>query len=194
MSDEWDEYAEGWDNNKDVVAYSEKAFISLLDTVSLKGMRVLDFGCGTGLLTEKISSLAKEVVALDTSEKMISVLANKNLPNVMIVRDEISGDLISESRLFSEKFDIIVASSVCSFLPELEKTLALLKLLLVPGGVFVQWDWLSNEENNDFGLSRKKIINAYDKAGLELVSLDQVFSVSGPDGDMPVLKGMAKNI
>lgn len=192
MSKAWDEYADGWDSNKDVIAYSKKAFKSLLDTINLNGLRILDFGCGTGLLTEKISPLAKEIVALDPSAKMISCLADKKLPNVTSVSDELSENLIAQSNLFSEKFDLIVASSVCSFLPEYEKTLTLLQSLLVPGGTFIQWDWLATEDNSDFGLSEEKIINTYEKVELKLQSLEQVFSLESDAGEMHVLMGVAK--
>ena len=193
MSEGWDEYAEGWDSNEDVIEYSEKAFRSLLDAVNLSGLRVLDFGCGTGLLTEKISPKAKEILALDPSEKMVFILTEKNLHNVTAVSEELSENLIRESKLLSEKFDLIVASSVCSFLPEYEKTLDLLKSLLVPEGTFVQWDWLATEENSGFGLSRETIANAYNKVGLQLQALDQAFVSSSSEGDMPVLMGIAKN-
>jgi predicted TPR repeat methyltransferase len=193
MSEGWDDYAEGWDSNEDVIAYSEKAFKSLLDTVNLNGLRILDFGCGTGLLTEKISPLAKELVALDPSEKMISILSDKKLPNVTTVSEQLSESLITESKLFAEKFDLIVASSVCGFLPEYEKTLALLKRLLVPGGTFVQWDWQATEGNHDFGLSREKIVSTYTKVGLKLEALEQVFSLDGTEANMPVLMGIARN-
>jgi len=193
VSEGWDEYAEGWDSNEDVIEYSEKAFRSLLDAVNLSGLRVLDFGCGTGLLTEKISPKAREVLALDSSEKMVFILTEKKLHNVTAVSKELSENLIRESKLLSEKFDLIVASSVCSFLPEYEKTLDLLKSLLVPEGTFVQWDWLATEENSDFGLSRETIANAYNKVGLQLQALGQAFVSSSSEGDMPVLMGIAKN-
>ena len=193
MSEEWDEYAEGWDSNEDVIAYSERAFNSLLVAVNLNGLRVLDFGCGTGLLTEKISPLAKEIVALDPSEKMISILIDKKLPNVTAVAEELSESLIKGNKLFLEKFDLVVASSVCSFLPEYEKTLSQLKSLLVPGGAFVQWDWLTTDGNSDFGLSRENMLSAYKKVGLKLQTLEQVFSLNNSQGDMPVIMGVANN-
>ena len=194
MSEEWDEYAENWDSNAEVITYSDNAFKTLLDAVNINGLRILDFGCGTGLLTERMSPLAKEIVALDSSVKMISTLTNKKLTNVFTVSDELTKELIRNNTLFSEKFDLIVASSVCSFLPEYEKTLDLLKSLLVPEGTFVQWDWLATEENSDFGLSRETIANAYNKVGLQLQALDQAFVSSSSEGDMPVLMGIAKNI
>ena len=83
------------------------------------------------------------------------------------MQEELSESLITKCILFSVKFDLIVASSVCSFLPGYEKTLALLKSLLVPGGSFIQWDWQATEGNSDFGLNRERILSAYDKVGLK---------------------------
>ena len=40
-------------------------------------------------------------------------------------------------------FDLIVASSVCAFVPDYQQTLSDLQLLLKEDGVFVQWDWRS---------------------------------------------------
>jgi predicted TPR repeat methyltransferase len=193
MTEGWDEFADGWDSNRHVIAYSEKAFKSILDAINIDGSRVLDFGCGTGLLTERISPLVKEVVALDSSEKMILVLASKELSNVTTVSGELSDSRVMGNKLFSEKFDLIVASSVCSFLSEYEATLALLKSLLVRGGIFVQWDWLAEDSDSDFGLSQEKVTSAHHNAGLELQALKQVFSIENSEGDMPVLMGIARN-
>ena len=192
MSDEWDEYADGWDNNEDVISYSEKAFNSLLEAIDIQGLRVLDFGCGTGLLSEKLSPYAREIVALDTSEKMISILAKKCLPNVYTISGELTAGLISEQKIFSEKFDLIIASSVCSFLPDFESTLTLLKSLLEPGGIFIQWDWLATGNDRDFGLSEEEILSTYNNVGFKLLSLDKAFSLESSEGEMSVIMGMAK--
>ena len=84
MSDSWDEYAEEWDSNADVITYSQKAYDSLCETVNPEGLDVLDFGCGTGLLTEKLSPIVSKIVAIDSSEKMISILNKKQLTNVRL--------------------------------------------------------------------------------------------------------------
>jgi len=193
MSEGWDDYAEGWDSNPDVVAYSEKAFDSLSDVIDLNDLRVLDFGCGTGLLTEKISTYAKQVVALDTSEKMITILNDKSLSNVSAISEELSENLVVGNKLFKEKFDLIIASSVCGFIPEHEKILTVIKSLLKPTGTFIQWDWLSTRKDGDFGLNKDAVEKAYINVGLELSNIDVPFSMSSSEGDMPVLMGVAKN-
>ena len=74
MSGSWDEYATGWDSNEAVIAYADNAYHALKNTVELEGRRIFDFGCGTGLLTERLANRASSVVGLDPSQKMILVL------------------------------------------------------------------------------------------------------------------------
>ncbi len=159
----------------------------------MENSNLLDFGCGTGLLTEKLSPIANHIVALDTSSKMLTVLTGKNLPNVTTIMGPLSAKLIAESQSLNKGFDVIVASSVCGFLSAYEATLSLLKSMLNPSGTFVQWDWLSQDEKSDFGLSEERVISAYEKSGLTLVALTQPFSLSGRNVAMPVLMGVARN-
>ena len=142
MSDSWDDSADTWDTNSDVIYYSDKAYASLIDSINIEGKRILDFGCGTGLLTERVSPLASSVVAIDTSSKMINVLKSKNLPNVTALPTPLTQEIIIKNSAFNKKFNIVVASSVLSFIPDYQSTLKLLKSLLVTDGTLVQWDWL----------------------------------------------------
>jgi len=193
MNENWDDYAEGWDSNEDVILYSDKAFRSLREVVNPDGLLILDFGCGTGLLTERMAITADRVVAVDPSEKMISVLQHKQLSNVEALVAILSEETIKTHEIFRSKYDLIVASSVCSFLPDYEGTLGLLKTLLKPNGVFVQWDWLKSEEDNDSGFNEERIDSAYHHAGLEKLSITEAFSIESKEGSMKVIMGVARN-
>ena len=193
MSDSWGEYASDWDANKDAKAYAENAFETLCDTVNFNGLNVLDFGCGTGLLTEKLSPIASHIVSLDSSQKMIDVLNDKNLLNVSTLSTFLSKESIDANQTFHEKFDLIVASSVCSFLPNYEDTLILLKSLLTKSGVFIQWDWLAQEEGASSGLTNNRVQSALDSAGFNTINITQPFSLESSKGSMPVLMASAKN-
>ena len=193
MNESWDDYAEGWDGNEDVISYSDKAFNTLCEVVNPEGLLILDFGCGTGLLTERMATTADRIVAVDPSEKMISVLENKQLSNVETLIAVLSEETIKTHDLFKSKYDLIVASSVCSFLPDYEGTLRLLKSLLKPNGIFVQWDWLKSSEDNDSGFNEEKIESAYQQAGLEKSSVTEAFSIESEDGSMSVIMGVARN-
>jgi len=193
MNESWDDYAEGWDSDEDVISYSDKAFSTLCEVINPEGLLILDFGCGTGLLTERMATTADRIVAVDLSEKMISVLENKQLSNVETLIAVLSEEIIKTHALFRLKYDLIVASSVCSFLPDYEGTLGLLKTLLKSDGIFVQWDWLKTDEENDSGFNIEKIELAYQRAGLEKLFITEAFSVEGETGPMKVIMGVARN-
>lgn len=193
MSDSWNDYAQGWDDNPDVINYSKLAFDSLCQRYDVAGLKVLDFGCGTGLLSEKLSQAGAHVVAVDPAIKMIEVLASKQLNKVDPLACEISDDIINKEPLLSvSEFDLVVASSVCIFLPDFVTTLKALASLLKPSGVFVQWDWMSSDANPDFGFDRHTLLDTYKAAGLSLVDIEKCFSITSEKGAMDVIMGIAK--
>ncbi len=100
---------------------------------------------------------ADSVVALDSSAKMISALNEKGLDNVDTIAGILSEKLIYENSRLHLKFDLVVASSVCAFLPEYENTLLLLKSLLKTNAILVQWDWLKSDQDTTIGFIRKSI-------------------------------------
>jgi 2-polyprenyl-3-methyl-5-hydroxy-6-metoxy-1,4-benzoquinol methylase len=150
-------YAKDWDIDPTVEEYAKRAFSELLDAIKLDGLTVLDFGCGTGTLTQLISPKVKSIVAIDPSSEMIKHLNKKALNNVSSISDYLSEELAQRLPELGNQFDLIVASSVCSFLPDYEETLPLLKSLLKKHGTFVQWDWLSNDKSSNIGLSEKEL-------------------------------------
>lgn len=193
MSGSWDEYAPGWDSNEAVFAYADNAYLALKNTVELKGRRIFDFGCGTGLLTERLSNTASSVVGLDPSQKMISVLENKCLKNVATIASELDQDLINDSSLLSPKFDLVVASSALAFVSDYAKALRLLKQLLNKGGCLVQWDWLKEEGEEGYGFTGQQIKSALMEAGFSECSTSVPFSLQSGGSALDVLMGVARN-
>jgi len=193
MGENWDKYAAEWDTDEDVIWYSKKAYNALSKVLKLEGLNVLDFGCGTGRLTERMSPIVSRVLAIDSSEKMISVLENKQLKNVETLAVELSKESIRANDLLHSKFDLIVASSVCAFLPDYESTLLLLKGLLKPNGIFVQWDWLKSNENSTTGFTKEMIESAFSKSGLKVLSITEAFTMDSNEALMKVLMGVGGN-
>jgi len=193
-SNEWDEFASGWDSNDDVRIYAEKAFESWNRKVaplisSLANSRALDFGCGTGLLSEKLAPLCGQVIAVDTSAGMIEVLRKKlaksGIDNVTALQLDVSGTTIDEILELGGKFDFIVASSVCSFLPDYEGTLGDLTSILNPEGNFVQWDWLDN-------MPVARIRAAFEASGLIERGIEEAFEMNSEKESMPVVMGLGQ--
>ncbi|KIC31146.1 class I SAM-dependent DNA methyltransferase [Leisingera sp. ANG-M6] len=193
MSDDWNDYADGWDGNSDVRLYADRAFAALDGSAGITGggwqdKRVLDFGCGTGLLSEKLAPHVREVVAADTSERMIAVLQEKALPKVRALCTDILDGGAREAAGMLGGFDMICASSVCSFLPDYRGAAEVLAGLLNNGGVFVQWDWLAADAGGS-GLTEPQVREALRAAGLEAVRVERVFEMESGGQAMPVLMG-----
>jgi 2-polyprenyl-3-methyl-5-hydroxy-6-metoxy-1,4-benzoquinol methylase len=193
-ANEWDEYAGDWDVNEEVQLYAHKALDSLEKKVvpfypSLSECRVLDFGCGTGLLTERLAGRCGQVVAVDTSEKMIEVLRNKlassGMGNVTVSTVPIDARSIKENPELLAAFDLVVASSVCSFLHDYESSLLDISSMMKPGAYFVQWDWMEN-------MPGKRIELAFSSSGLISQSIGQAFAMQANEDSKPVIMGVGR--
>ena len=193
MGNEWDEYAESWDVDASVQEYANKAFENLSNVINIDGLTVFDFGCGTGSLTQLLSPRVKDIVALDGSSEMIKLLTKKNLSNVSTISGFLTKDLIDGHPHLANKFDLIVASSVCGFLPDYEMTLRLLKSLLKSGGVFIQWDWLSNNDSSETGLSENRVLRALKASEFIDIQVKKPFDMNSSKGTMKVLMAVGKN-
>ncbi|MDF1671794.1 MAG: class I SAM-dependent methyltransferase [Roseovarius sp.] len=193
MPESWDEHAENWDDDADAKFYAEQTFASLNELLNIrdtswKSKRVLDFGCGTGLLAAKIAPHVKKVVAVDTSEKMIAALTRKRIQNVTTIHaDVLDSNFQHEGNCLSD-FDLVYASSVCSFLTSYEHAVAVLTRALKQGGHFVQWDWQASTEDG-FGLTENQISNALTRARLSSVRVQPTFAIHADGQTMPVLIG-----
>lgn len=190
MTNEWDEYAPGWDDDEAARTYAEAAHASLLAELeragrSVDGARVLDFGCGTGLLTERLAPVSQTIDAVDTSQAMLDVLdAKVERHGWSHVRTMTTLPTAAQS------YDLVVCSSVCSFLDDYPGTLVQLVNLLAPGGVFVQWDWERDDDDDDpHGLSRAEISDALDAAGLTTTTVETAFEVAFGEMTMRPLIG-----
>ncbi len=194
MSEDWDELAKNWDRGEDVQLFARQAFAALISYVNVygngwKSKRVLDFGCGTGLLAERLAPLVGEVVALDTSQEMIDVLRGKRIRNVTAICADIDDPSVHSADRCSG-FDLIVASSVCGFLSSYESTLDVLSRTLSATGFFVQWDWLSSGDD-ETGMTVERVSNAFTRANLRCIHIGTAFEIPFGDERMPVLMGVA---
>ena len=142
------------------------------------------------VLTEMLAPLLAEVIAVDTSPKMISVLGKKNLDNVTAICADIDDDSVRASAPWFADFDLIVASSVCNFLPDYEQTIGLLSETLKPGGKIAQWDWLSSGDGR-YKMTEQRISNAFREAGLSCEFVDRAFEIEFDDETFPVVMGIA---
>ena len=102
--------------------------------IANRSQRVLDFGCGTGLLSYALAAAGKDVVAIDL-----------NLGPLRLVRDKvrfpdsiafIEGDVLTQA-LEGPQFDLIVALDVLEHISDLGPYISKFSSLLNPNGAIV---------------------------------------------------------
>ena len=94
--------------------------------------RVLDFGCGSGVLLPFLSSIASNVIALDIDLIPLERMkAQIDFPSNIEVHDTRSFSL---DKLPAASFDIVTALDVLEHVEDLSATLKSLLRLLKPGG------------------------------------------------------------
>ncbi|ARC20095.1 class I SAM-dependent methyltransferase [Vibrio parahaemolyticus] len=190
MAQDWDGLAKNWESNPATEQFAQSVFAQLQQLTQLDGIKVLDFGCGTGQLSQLLSPLVKDIVALDASEAMIEELDKKELLNVEPVVDALSRGLVAQHPAFRGQFDLVVASSVLAFVDDVESSLDIAHSLLNEGGYFVHFDWVAESEQDGFTLSRSE--NALSNAGFVDVEAKKVFDITSDGQIMSVLMGVGR--
>lgn len=190
MAQDWDGLAKNWESNPATEQFAQSVFAQLQQLTQLDGIKVLDFGCGTGRLSQLLSPIVKDIVALDASEAMIEELDKKELLNVEPVVDALSRGLVAQHPAFRGQFDLVVASSVLAFVDDVESSLDIAHSLLNEGGYFVHFDWVAESEQDGFTLSRSK--NALSNAGFVDVEAKKVFDITSDGQTMSVLMGVGR--
>lgn len=190
MAQDWDGLAKNWESNPATEQFAQSVFAQLQQLTQLDGIKVLDFGCGTGQLSQLLSPIVKDIVALDASEAMIEELDKKELLNVEPIVDALSRGLVAQHPAFRGQFDLVVASSVLAFVDDVESSLDIAHSLLNEGGYFVHFDWVAESEQDGFTLSRSE--NALSNAGFVDVEAKKVFDITSDGQTMSVLMGVGR--
>ena len=101
---------------------------------SLSGLKVLDVGCGGGILSEAMSNLGAEVIGIDASDKTIGVAQAHGLKvnsNVNYIQTTIE-DLLEEG--LHKNFDVITCLEMLEHVPDPSQIVKLCSGLLEDNG------------------------------------------------------------
>ena len=95
-----------------------------------EGERVLDLGCGTGLLLDALAAKGASVIGLDASAPMVEK-ARLAYPHYPLE--------VGDARCFSfpEPFDLVFSNATLHWIPEAEQVAGAVARALRPGGRFV---------------------------------------------------------
>ena len=92
------------------------------------GERILDLGCGDGVLTEKIAAAGARVTGVDTSPELITAARAKGLDIL-----EMDGQALS----FDGEFDAVFSNAALHWMLKVDDVLRGVHRALKPGGRFV---------------------------------------------------------
>ena len=123
---------------------------------SLKGKKVLDIGCGGGLVSESLSLKGAFVTAIDENNKNLNQAKNHAKINSLKI-NYIKSSFDNFYKKNKNKFDLILCLEVLEHIDNFKKTLQQITTLLKPKGTLV----LSTINRNLKSLILAKIFGEY---------------------------------
>lgn len=98
--------------------------------------RVLEFACGTGIVTLPVAQKVSHVRAIDISDEMVLRLqkkvAEQQIPNLEVSRTDLFDPCLEPG-----SFDAVLAFNVLCYVENFEEVMARISQLLKPGGLFL---------------------------------------------------------
>jgi len=185
---DFDKDAAKWDENPRRVQLAADVARSMAAEVSLTvDMDVLDFGCGTGLVTLALQPHVRSITGADSSQGMLDVLnrkiSDRHLANAGARYVDLDrGDTLSGS------YHLIVSSMTLHHIKDVDAFLKQLYQRLHPSGILCIADLdeeggkfhESNEGVFHFGFHRETLARQFEKAGFQNVRTVQAASMEKP--------------
>lgn len=99
----------------------------------LSGLRILDIGCGGGLLSEPVARMGAEVVGADPSERNIGIAStHARESSVAVDYRAVSAETLAEA---GETFDVVLNMEVVEHVADVEFFLSTCATMVRPGGL-----------------------------------------------------------
>jgi len=143
-----------------------------------EGAEVLEVGCGTGLVLQRVAAFARRAVGVDLSPGMLEKAKSRGL-------DVVEGSATALP-FPDESFDVAYSFKVLSHVPELPRALAEMLRVIRPGGHLV-FD-IYNRHSLRFAIKRlfgpRSTSTQFDEAAISTAFLtpDQVVAILPPGG------------
>ncbi|MFZ6744708.1 tetratricopeptide repeat protein [Undibacterium sp. JH2W] len=137
VSKVFDDYAERFDQHlQEVLEYKIPTVIGQqlrqMKVAGKANWRILDLGCGTGLVAQELAGVAEHIVGVDLSEKMLLKAQERKLYHRLI-----QADLLSMTRQeLLASYELVTAADVFVYLGQLDAIVAEISRLLVIDGLF----------------------------------------------------------
>lgn len=101
----------------------------------LKDLRILDIGCGGGILSEPLARLGAQMVGVDPSEENVAVASAHAEESGVTV--DYRASTAEELAAAGEKFDIVLAMEVVEHVVDVDAFVATCAAMVKPGGLMI---------------------------------------------------------
>jgi len=185
---DFDKEAAGWDSNPMRVKLTGDIAVALAHTIKLKPeMEVLDFGCGSGLLTLFLAPFVKSVTALDSSRGMLDVLEKKIADQKITNVKPLYWDVVNTKSLIG-KYHLLTASMALHHVDDVAGLINIFYDHLLPGGFLAIADLdldngLFHEDKSGVfhnGFDRERIKSYFKKFGFRDIAVSDAAIVNKP--------------
>lgn len=187
----FDERARDWDSDPGKVERARAVADAIRKAVPLsKEMKVLEYGCGTGLLSFALQSDLGQITLADTSQGMLDVLQEKiasaDVMNMHPVRMDLATDAVPR-----ERYDLTYSLMVLHHIHNVKKVLAKFREVLVPNGTLLIAD-LDKEDGSfhtdgttdvHLGFDRAELQSMVENAGFGNVRFSTAYKIKKKIGD-----------
>lgn len=195
--DEAVQKAQAYDERPFIQNLAQGAGLALQSKIGLQpNWDILDFGCGTGLVLQRVAKNVHVAVGVDSSSGMIHVLNKKGIDKVTACNLQLSQSETLQQHFQKqglsgdaapEMFDMIYSSMTLHHIPDIPATIKLLKAYLKPGGTLVAFDFergsesllfhpqpVSSSVHHKGGFAAEDLTSMWQEAGMNDVSCERV--------------------
>jgi len=195
MQDRFEKLAKSWDSKPARV----KGALTFVDKIKeflpkdLSSYDLLDYGCGTGLVSFGFASDVKSIEGLDNSKAMVDVYNEKASK---IGMNNITAKLhnINNENLQKEKYDLIVTNMTMHHIKDTQDFIKKLSTSLKPNGYLCIADLKSEDGTfhsdntgvEHFGFDTQLIYNYFVNSNLNNINLGLLESINKPSNTYEV--------
>jgi tRNA (cmo5U34)-methyltransferase len=181
---EFDSKARDWDKNQRYFDRSEAVAKALLQMIPLRaGMKALEYGSGTALLSFALKDKFAEITLMDNSREMTQVTIEKIAEQQVKNMKPLFFDL--EHQDFDGRFDIIYSQMVMHHVANIDSMLLKFSSLLNPGGYLAIADLYTEDGsfhgegfNGHLGFDVDELANSMKKAGFKDIKHQQCYEIA----------------
>ena len=187
----FDERAKDWDSDPNKVERARAVAQAIRRTIPLaKDMKVLEYGCGTGLVSFALQSDLGQITLADTSQGMLDVLTQKiataQVSNMHPVRLDLATDPMP-----AERYDVTYSLLTLHHIHDVDTILGKFHDVLAPKGILLIAD-LDKEDGSfhtdgttdvHLGFDRDELQKTVEDAGFGNVTFSTAYEIKKKIGN-----------